>query len=223
MFAEEEDSAISTKEIISSIVNAATKKLNSRHQAEKSGDNSSSYSPVQPLTAYGKNAISIDNVSPGLPAYLGSYDERSIDEAVYRASQNRTNSQSLNRSNCSSREILSDVHPAHGHQSISAPIASSDTDLEDFEYADASSPSSASFSRQFSPDSFSDRHDEVELSHSSGGLPSSTSQDTINTLRRIENDVSTLLQVRNVRTIFTSTEWGIILNNCTCEVGFTLF
>ncbi|KAI8737865.1 rho GTPase-activating protein 21 isoform X1 [Biomphalaria glabrata] len=162
---EEADSAISAKQIISSIVGAASRKL--RNQQAQSND-------------------SLDMVDTCSLATTSSttfnLDSTSRTKSLSSIASSRSASEEYLERKSSSRQM--DIRKA-------APIANSEPDLMEFEYADATSPTSLNFSRHFSDDSLTDKNDELEISH---GLPSSLSRDAIHqTLKRIGNDVSTLL------------------------------
>lgn len=111
-----------------------------------------------------------------------------IDDSSYLAFTKSLSSIASSRS--ASQEFLEHKSPTPGYLELhsTAPIANSEPDLMELEYADAGSPS---FPRHFSHDSLVDKNDELEISH---GLPTSLSRDAIhNTLKRIGNDVSALL------------------------------
>ncbi|KAK3791351.1 hypothetical protein RRG08_012534 [Elysia crispata] len=216
---EEADSAISTKELISSIVGAASKKLRSQRQA-------ASLDIVESVD--GSSTVESSPVN---------FSERNIDEEVYLASLTKTGKSSPSRS--ASEEFLnkkgtfsgtrSDVV---GGSSIVVPVApimaaslntnkktkgrcgssSSDPYFGELQYADATPPSPSlssstatgvtNISRYFSDeslladviDSNDELDDEMEILHPGGRLPTSLSRDAIHdTLKRIGNDVSALL------------------------------
>ncbi|XP_059176842.1 rho GTPase-activating protein 21-like isoform X2 [Physella acuta] len=161
---EEADSAISAKQIISSIVGAASKKLRSQQ---------------------GKSNDSLDTTDSCSITSSATYN---IDDSSYLAFTKSLSSIASSRS--ASEEFLERKSAVPGYLELhsTAPIANSEPDLMELEYADAGSPS---FPRHFSHDSLVDKNDELEISH---GLPTSLSRDAIhNTLKRIGNDVSALL------------------------------
>ncbi|CAL1528463.1 unnamed protein product [Lymnaea stagnalis] len=165
---EEADSAISAKQIISSIVGAASKKLRSQQ---------------------GKSTESLDMID-SCSMTTTSSATYTLDDTLHSSSRTKSLS-SIASSRSASEEFLERKSANSANRYLAtAPIANSEPDFMDFEYADATSPSS-SFSRHFSDDSLVDKNDELEISH---GLPTSLSRDAIhNTLKRIGNDVSALL------------------------------
>ncbi|GFS02099.1 rho GTPase-activating protein 21 [Elysia marginata] len=214
---EEADSAISTKELISSIVGAASKKLRSQKQAV-------SMDLVEDVTDIGDGT-----------AKLGSgpetFSERNIDEAVYRTTMPKAELSSGSRS--ASEEFLDKKGSLAGSRSdvrgaIVVPVtpimavssnsnkkargSSSDPYYGELQYADATPPSpslssstatgATNLSRYFSDesllvdviDSNDELDDEMEILNPGGRLPTSLSRDAIHdTLKRIGNDVSALL------------------------------
>ncbi|RUS82921.1 hypothetical protein EGW08_009305, partial [Elysia chlorotica] len=220
---EEADSAISTKELISSIVGAASKKLRSQRQAA-SLDSESANGSRDGLSTVGSSPV--------------NFNERNIDEEVYLASLSKTVKSSAPRS--ASEEFLDKKGSflgsrpdTRGGSSVVVPVApimaasssnskkaaigrtgssSSDPYLGELQYADATPPSpslssstatgATNMSRYFSDeslladvvDSNDELDDEMELLHPGGRLPTSLSRDAIHdTLKRIGNDVSALL------------------------------
>ncbi|KAH9500977.1 hypothetical protein Btru_069388 [Bulinus truncatus] len=168
---EEADSAISAKQIISSIVGAASRKL--RNQQQTRSNDSLDMADSCSIATTSSAAYTLDD----------TLHSSSLAKSLSSIASSRSASEEYLDRKSSSR--CPDARTA-------APIANSEPDFMEFEFADATSPTLSNFPRHFSDDSLADKNDELEISH---GLPSSLSREAIHkTLKRIGNDVSTLLQ-----------------------------
>lgn len=168
-FAEEADSAINTKEIISSIVGAASKKLRQQQQQQQQ-----------------KSLESLDMVDGSSIASTSTFREQNSSDTIFMPSFTKSMS-SITSSLDTSDEFIgykSAVPTAKSHMARTSTSSKSNfTEC-------TGSPVSSEFSRQLSDDSLQDRNDELEISH---GLPSSLDRDAISRLKRIGDDVTALL------------------------------
>ncbi|CAG5129103.1 unnamed protein product, partial [Candidula unifasciata] len=165
---EEADSAISTKEIISSIVGAASKKLRQKQQK--------------------KSLESLDTVDSSSIASTSTYRDRSRDDSLNLTQSLVSIASSLSDSeeNSASRlSVSSSPYPLLGRSDLV-----NKGDFKKSEYLDISYQVSPSFPRpQQQSDFLYGKHGELGTSAEPAGL----SQDAISRLKRIGDDVSALL------------------------------
>ncbi|KAK7474310.1 hypothetical protein BaRGS_00034445, partial [Batillaria attramentaria] len=171
---EDADSAINTKEIISSIVTAANKKLKLRQQNKSTDsldfDTTFSQSSAN-TTTYSERGIDIGG---------NSYQERNIDAAVQRSISVTKSQSSLASSLSASEEGLD--------RRATAPLATSEPDFLDWEERHPY----AGRGRHMSDDALLERSDEVEV----GGW---VGQNTLDWLKRLEQEARTIRRLEEQR------------------------
>ncbi|XP_045168315.2 rho GTPase-activating protein 21-like isoform X3 [Mercenaria mercenaria] len=172
-----DDTEVNPQEIVSSIVEAANRKLRGEH----------------PPTVE-KRSVSVSEVSP-------KFNERNIDQEILlrtrkidNTSRSSPNLAAMQRSaevlKTSSSDISTDRRMAKSQEF-------GDREFKDFDYIDSDKESSCAYltptTRYFSDESLLDRNDELELSHSTlSGSYSRLSKETIDSLKRIEMEARAL-------------------------------
>lgn len=170
LITEEADSAISTKEIISSIVGAASKKLRQKQQK--------------------KSLESLDMLDSSSISSTSTYKDRSKDDSLSMTTLTQSMASvasSLSDSEEYSSPMLSVPSSPYHQLGRSEPV---NKDFKKSDYPDTIFQVMPSFSRPQQNSSFlNDKHDEVEILHAPAGI----SHDAISRLKRIGDDVSALL------------------------------
>lgn len=167
---------INPREIVSSIVEAANRKLRGEHSTETE-----------------KRSVSV--TEPPV-----KYSERNIDQEILRRAKIDTTSRSS--PNLAAMQRSSDIlKPSVQDLSADRRMAKSqefcDREFSDFDFIDSEKETTSSYltqtTRFYSDDSLLDKNDELELSHGtqSGGY-SRMSRETIDSLRRIEMEARAL-------------------------------
>ncbi|XP_025093791.1 uncharacterized protein LOC112563732 isoform X4 [Pomacea canaliculata] len=171
---EDADSAINTKEIISSIVTAANKKLKLRQQTKSSDslDLDSTFSQLgSDSTLYSHS---------GMDASDCSFRERNIDAAVQRATILAKSQSSLSSSRSASEEVLD--------SRATAPLATSEPDFLDWDER----RHFGGRSRHVAEDVLLEHSDEVEV----GGW---VGRETLDWLKRLEQEARTIRRLEEQR------------------------
>lgn len=191
---EDADSAINTKEIISSIVSAANKKLKLRQQSKSadsldfettlsqhtSSSDTSSITLASSVTTH--SPLPTSDVVDGKVGGRGvRYQERNIDAAISRAATMTKSQNSLTSSRSASEEALD------RRATTTAPLATSEPDFLDWEGGGESRGGVhyGSRGRHLSDDALLERSDEVV----SGGW---VGRDTLVWLKRLEQEARSI-------------------------------
>ena len=178
-------SEMNPKDIVSSIVEAANRKLRGEANTQ----------PMLSSSHVEKRSVSVSS-EPSV-----TFSERNIDQEILLRTK-RIETTSRSSPNLAAMQRSADIlHPTSHDKQPDRRMAKSqelvDREFSDFDYIDSDKESSSAYltpnTRYFSDESLLDRNDELEVSHGlSGGGYSRLSRETINSLRRIELEARAL-------------------------------
>ena len=178
-------SEMNPKDIVSSIVEAANRKLRGEANTQ----------PMLSSSHVEKRSVSVSS-EPSV-----TFSERNIDQEILLRTK-RIETTSRSSPNLAAMQRSADIlHPTGHDKQPDRRMAKSqelvDREFSDFDYIDSDKESSSAYltpnTRYFSDESLLDRNDELEVSHGlSGGGYSRLSRETINSLRRIELEARAL-------------------------------